>query len=70
MGEKIEFKGIPKGKEKDRLYHFPVPKNAHIDTSTPFMREIRRLANGDIDGVDLEKVKKEFKTYKKNQKSL
>lgn len=66
MGEKIEFKEIPKGKEKDRLYHFPVSKNTHVDTNTPFMKEVRKLVNGEIDEIDLEKVKKEFKIYKKN----
>lgn len=29
MREKIEFKKIPKGKEKDRLYYFPVSKNTN-----------------------------------------
>ncbi len=26
MKKKIEFKDIPKGKEKDRFYYFPVSK--------------------------------------------
>lgn len=62
MKEKVEFKDIPKGKEKDRFYYFPVSKKTKVNTNTPFMREFHKLVNGEIDEVDLEKVKKEFKT--------
>lgn len=43
MRGKIEFKKIPKGKEKDRLYYFPVSKNTKIDTNTLFTKEIHKL---------------------------
>lgn len=57
MRGKIEFKKIPKGKEKDRLYYFPVSKNTKIDTNTLFTKEIHKLVNSKINEIDLEKLK-------------
>lgn len=62
MKKKIEFKDIPKGKEKDRFYYFPVSKKTKVNTNTPFMRKIHKLVNGEINEIDLKKVKRDFKT--------
>ncbi len=68
MADRIEFRGIPKGKEKHRLYHTPKLKHVQIDYDSPFTKELNRLLDGEIDEMDLEKVKREFKEYKKSTK--
>lgn len=68
MRGKIEFKKIPKGKEKDRLYCFPVSKNTKIDTNTLFTKEIHKLVNSKINEIDLEKLKRKDKNISNDKK--
>lgn len=58
MKNSIEYKKIPKGKEKERLYYTPLFKDVKINNNSTFIKELNKLANGDITEIDLNKIKK------------
>ena len=61
MKNNIKFTKVPKEKEQERLYHTPKLENVKIDNNSIFIKELDKLVNGEINEIDLNKIKNERK---------
>lgn len=60
--KRLNLKIFRKERKKIDFIIFQYQKKTKVNTNTPFMREIHKLVNGEIDEIDLKKVKRDFKT--------